>query len=299
MSGSKRHQGGHPGGRPGHAVPARPPRRSPRRCCRSSTSRPSSTWSRRRSPPASTTSSSSPAAASAPSRTTSTATSSSSTTSPSSGKTDELDEVVAARRAGRHPLRAPGRAARPRPRRVGRPQARRRQPVRRACWATTSWTSRSTRAHRHDRRPRRTTARSVDRPLGVPARGDLVLRLRRPRGHQRRRSCQIRDIVEKPEPEEAPVEPGGDGPLRVHPRDLRRARAASQPGVGGEIQLTDAIAALLDPEPSTAGCSASGRYDIGKKIDYLRATVELAARPRRPRPRVPRVPRRRRREKPG
>ena len=39
---------------------------------------------------------------------------------------------------------------------------------------------------------------------------------------------------------------------------------------------------------------SEGRFDIGKKIDYLRATVELALRPRRPRPGVPGVPRRRR-----
>ena len=87
-------------------------------------------------------------------------------------------------RDGRHPLRAPGRAARPRPRRVGGPQARGRQPVRRACSATTSWIA---------ARPCSTSmistyeqyGRSVDRPLGVPARGDLVLRLRQARaGHR-------------------------------------------------------------------------------------------------------------------
>ena len=43
-------------------------------------------------------------------------------------RTTLLDEVRRPRRPGRHPLRPPGRAARPRPRRVGGPQARRRQP---------------------------------------------------------------------------------------------------------------------------------------------------------------------------
>ena len=51
-----------------------------------------------------------------------------------------------------------------------------------------------------------------------------------------------------------------------------------EPGVGGEIQLTDAIAGLLDDEPVYGYVFSEGRFDIGKKIDYLRATVELALR---------------------
>ncbi|MEI2699503.1 MAG: hypothetical protein V9E94_14635 [Microthrixaceae bacterium] len=49
-----------------------------------------------------------------------------------------------------------------------------------------------------------------------------------------------------------------------------------EPGVGGEIQLTDAIAALLTRADVYGWTFIDGRYDIGKKIDYLRATVELA-----------------------
>ena len=49
------------------------------------------------------------------------------------------------------------------------------------------------------------------------------------------------------------------------------------PGVGGEIQLTDAIALLLADETVYGYVFRDGRYDIGKKLDYLRATVELAA----------------------
>jgi UTP--glucose-1-phosphate uridylyltransferase len=51
-----------------------------------------------------------------------------------------------------------------------------------------------------------------------------------------------------------------------------------EPGVGGEIQLTDAIATLLTREPVFGYVFSEGRFDIGKKIDYLRATVELALR---------------------
>src|ERR671918_117687 len=50
----------------------------------------------------------------------------------------------------------------------------------------------------------------------------------------------------------------------------------TKPGVGGEIQLTDAIAILLGEEPVHGFVFEDGRFDIGKKIDYLRATVELA-----------------------
>ncbi len=46
--------------------------------------------------------------------------------------------------------------------------------------------------------------------------------------------------------------------------------------MGGEIQLTDAIALLLKEEPVMGYIFKDGRFDIGKKIDFLRATVELA-----------------------
>ena len=49
-----------------------------------------------------------------------------------------------------------------------------------------------------------------------------------------------------------------------------------QPGVGGEIQLTDAIGLLLKDEPVKGQIFEEGRFDIGNKIEYLRATVELA-----------------------
>ena len=60
--------------------------------------------------------------------------------------------------------------------------------------------------------------------------------------------------------------------------DIFDALARVQPGVGGEIQLTDAIAQLLD-EPGVYGYPFSeGRFDTGNKLDYLRANIELAAR---------------------
>ena len=49
------------------------------------------------------------------------------------------------------------------------------------------------------------------------------------------------------------------------------------PGRGGEIQLTDGIALLLEDGPVYGYMFRGGRYDMGKKLDWLRATVELAA----------------------
>jgi UTP--glucose-1-phosphate uridylyltransferase len=48
------------------------------------------------------------------------------------------------------------------------------------------------------------------------------------------------------------------------------------PGRGGEIQLTDAIKRLLATEPVYGYVFTQGRYDVGNKLDYLRATVEFA-----------------------
>ena len=56
---------------------------------------------------------------------------------------------------------------------------------------------------------------------------------------------------------------------------MRAGLAALQPGSGGEIQLTDGIAALLHDERVMAYRFAGRRYDCGSKIGYLQATVEL------------------------
>jgi UTP--glucose-1-phosphate uridylyltransferase len=49
----------------------------------------------------------------------------------------------------------------------------------------------------------------------------------------------------------------------------------TRPGRGGEIQLTDAIAALLEHEDVLAYEYEGKRYDCGSKLGYLQATVEL------------------------
>ena len=86
---------------------------------------------------------------------------------------------------------------------------------------------------------------------------------------------RILDIVEKPQPAEAPSNLGVVGRYVFTPEIFDMLERV-QPGVGGEIQLTDAIGMLLAAQTVYGFTFVEGRYDTGKKIDYLRATVELA-----------------------
>jgi len=84
----------------------------------------------------------------------------------------------------------------------------------------------------------------------------------------------IRAMVEKPRPEEAPSTLAVVGRYVLTPRIFEKL-AAVQAGSGGEIQLTDGIAALLNEERVMAYRFAGRRYDCGSKLGYLQATVEL------------------------
>jgi len=86
---------------------------------------------------------------------------------------------------------------------------------------------------------------------------------------------RVRSIVEKPAPQDAPSDLAVLGRYVFTPQIFDALRE-TKPGVGGEIQLTDAIGVLLADQPVYGFVFESGRFDIGKKIDYLRATVELA-----------------------
>ena len=86
---------------------------------------------------------------------------------------------------------------------------------------------------------------------------------------------RITSIVEKPSVSEAPSNLAVMGRYLFNPTIFKKLETV-QPGVGGEIQLTDAISDLLGEEEVLGYVFEEGRFDIGKKIDYLRATVELA-----------------------
>jgi UTP--glucose-1-phosphate uridylyltransferase len=88
---------------------------------------------------------------------------------------------------------------------------------------------------------------------------------------------RVLDIVEKPAAADAPSNLAVMGRYVFTPQ-IFDALAQVHPGVGGEIQLTDAIALLLNDQDVYGYTFAEGRYDTGNKLDYLRATVELAAR---------------------
>lgn len=86
---------------------------------------------------------------------------------------------------------------------------------------------------------------------------------------------RMEDIVEKPAPEAAPSNLGVVGRYVLTPRIFELLRE-TQRGAGNEIQLTDAIAALLEYEAVWACRYEGKRYDCGNKFGYLEATVELA-----------------------
>jgi UTP--glucose-1-phosphate uridylyltransferase len=82
-------------------------------------------------------------------------------------------------------------------------------------------------------------------------------------------------IVEKPAPQDAPSRLGVAGRYILTPGVFHEI--LSQPrGVGGEIQLTDGIAALLRREKVFAYRYEGKRYDCGSKEGFLQANVELA-----------------------
>ncbi|SIQ65883.1 UDP-glucose pyrophosphorylase [Sphaerotilus natans] len=87
----------------------------------------------------------------------------------------------------------------------------------------------------------------------------------------------VSNIVEKPEPEVAPSRWGVAGRYILTPGVFHEI-AAQPRGVGGEIQLTDGIAALLRREKVFAYRYDGRRYDCGSKDGFLEANVELALR---------------------
>jgi UTP--glucose-1-phosphate uridylyltransferase len=86
--------------------------------------------------------------------------------------------------------------------------------------------------------------------------------------------ARVVSIVEKPSPEESPSNLAAIGRYVFTP-EIFDALRETPPGHGGEIQLTDAIN-LLAQGQAVYAVSFEGRFDVGNKIDYLRATVEMA-----------------------
>lgn len=85
---------------------------------------------------------------------------------------------------------------------------------------------------------------------------------------------RITQIIEKPDPNEAPSNLAVVGRYVLN-SSIFGYLAQLGKGAGGEIQLTDAISAMLDTEAVMAYRYSGRRYDCGSKIGYLKATVAL------------------------
>ncbi len=89
------------------------------------------------------------------------------------------------------------------------------------------------------------------------------------------RLLKLDGIVEKPSPQNAPSNIGVVGRYILTPSIFRHLRDL-KPGAGGELQLTDAIAQLIQSEAVLSYQFIGKRYDCGTKQGYLHATVEFA-----------------------
>ena len=89
------------------------------------------------------------------------------------------------------------------------------------------------------------------------------------------RVYRIRDLVEKPNTDEAPSNLAIIGRYVLTP-EIFNSIASIQPGSGSEIQLTDALRHLLRSRPIYACRFEGKRYDAGDKLGFLKATVEFA-----------------------
>jgi len=87
--------------------------------------------------------------------------------------------------------------------------------------------------------------------------------------------ARVRSIVEKPSQQDAPSNLAAIGRYVLTPEIFDSLRR-TEPGVGGELQLTDAINHLAQEQAVYAYVFEGGRYDVGNKLDYLKATIELA-----------------------
>lgn len=89
------------------------------------------------------------------------------------------------------------------------------------------------------------------------------------------RVSKIQTIVEKPKPAVAPSNLAVVGRY-ILPGEIMSILERTERGAGGEIQLTDAIAKLLERQQVLAYEFKGRRYDCGSKLGYLEATVDYA-----------------------
>ncbi len=86
---------------------------------------------------------------------------------------------------------------------------------------------------------------------------------------------EVRGLVEKPAVADAPSNLIISGRYILQP-EVMRVLATQEKGAGGEIQLTDAMAAMIGTQPFHAVTFAGQRFDCGSKIGYLEANLAVA-----------------------
>lgn len=86
---------------------------------------------------------------------------------------------------------------------------------------------------------------------------------------------KVKDLVEKPDIDKAPSDIAILGRYIITPK-IFEILEHTQPGKGGEIQLTDALKELLSVEAMYAYTFKGKRYDVGDRLGFLQATVEFA-----------------------
>jgi UTP--glucose-1-phosphate uridylyltransferase len=86
---------------------------------------------------------------------------------------------------------------------------------------------------------------------------------------------RVLSLVEKPRPEEAPSDLATVGRYVLTP-DIFDALKQTKPGIGGEIQITDGLALLLKEQPVFACLFRGTRYDTGRPLGLLEASIGLA-----------------------
>ncbi len=89
------------------------------------------------------------------------------------------------------------------------------------------------------------------------------------------RMWEIKDLVEKPKPQDAPSDLAVIGRY-ILPATIFPILEGVRPGVGGEIQLTDALRELTRETPIIGYEFYGIRYDVGEPKGFLTATIEIA-----------------------
>ncbi len=88
---------------------------------------------------------------------------------------------------------------------------------------------------------------------------------------------RMKDFVEKPDPADATSNLGSVGRY-VLTTDVLDALEGAEPGTGGEIQLTDGVAAVARAKAGYAYIHRGPRNDAGRPLGYVKATIEAALR---------------------